>query len=127
MSAVIETKFGVGTYWTTDGRQAVVDAVTDGMLVGRINLQQDAEALPIWYPTGWRANGVSLYGGEKDSLRTDRVRRIKKTYWVNIYTSGPGQLRKDWEESLVEASRCEEEVLCRVEVKVDAAIGEGLK
>jgi len=128
VSAVTETKFGVGYYWTAEGLQAVVDAVADGLLVGRINLQEDLTKTPHWCAKFWTLDGKCQWGMSKqDELRTERTQRIKKSYWVNIYPSGPGLLRKDWEEALVEASRCEEPCLCRVEIKVDAYVGEGLK
>jgi hypothetical protein len=128
VSVGTETNFGVGYYWTAEGKQAVVDAVADGLLIGRINLQEDLTKDPHWTPKYWQLDGTCMWQMNKqDRLRTDRVQRIKQTFWVNIYPSGPGQLRKDWEEALVEASRCEEPCLCRVEVKVDAFVGEGLK
>lgn len=129
MSVATETKFGVGSYWTADGQQAVVDAVADGMLIGRINLNPDKDGTRYWMPFMWQLDGTVRYGANvKFQLQPERPpQRIRASYWVNIYPSGPGQLRKDWEEALVEASRCEEPCLCRVEVKVDARVGEGLK
>ena len=125
----------LGSYWTADGQQAVVDAVADGMLIGRIDLNADddqnanADGTPYWMPFVWQLDGTTRYGANvKFTLQPERPPlRIQSSYWVNIYTSGPGQLRKNWEEALVEASRCEEPCLCRVEVKVDARVGEGLK
>jgi hypothetical protein len=122
--------FELGSYWTADGQRAVVDAVADGMLIGRIDLNADREdGQPYWMPFVWQLDGTTPYGANvKFTLRAERPpQRIQSSYWVNIYTSGPGQLRKNWEEALVEASRCEEPCLCRVEVKVDARLGEGLK
>ena len=120
----------LGSYWTADGQRAVVDAVADGMLIGRIDLnahREDGQA--YWTPFIWNPDGTVRYGANgKFQLQSERPpQRIQSSYWVNIYTSGPGQLRKNWEEALVEASRCEEPCLCRVEVKVDARVGEGLK
>lgn len=119
----------LGSYWTADGQQAVVDAVADGMLIGRINLNADKDGTRYWMPFMWQLDGTTRYGANvKFALQPERPpQRIQSSYWVNIYTSGPGQLRKNWEEALVEASRCEEPCLCRVEVKVDARVGEGLK
>lgn len=128
MSVATGKLLDLGYYYTAQGLQAVVDAVVDGMLIGRINLNENLGEHPIWHAYMWQLDGTCRYGAnKKDSLRTERAQKIKKTYWVNIYASGPGQLRKDWEEALVEASRCEEPCLCRVEVKVDAVVGEGLK
>ena len=119
----------IGSYWTADGQQAVVDAVADGMLIGRIDLKSGFDGQPYWTPFMWQLDGTTRYGANvKFTLQPERPpQRIQSSYWLNIYTSGPGQLRKNWEEALVEASRCEEFCLCRVEVKVDAHVGEGLK
>ena len=119
----------IGSYWTADGQQAVVDAVADGMLIGRIDLKSGFDGQPYWTPFMWQLDGTTRYGANvKFALQPERPpQRIQSSYWLNIYTSGPGQLRKNWEEALVEASRCEEFCLCRVEVKVDAHVGEGLK
>ena len=119
----------LGNYWTADGQRAVVDAVADGMLIGRIDLKSGFDGQPYWTPFMWNPDGTTRYGANlKFTLQPERPPlRIQSSYWVNIYTSGPGQLRKNWEEALVEASRCEEPCLCRVEVKVDAHVGEGLK
>ena len=128
MSVATGKVLDLGYYFTAQGLQAVADAVVDGMLIGRINLNEHLDERPIWHAYMWNLDGTCRYGAnKKDELRTERTQRIKKSYWVNIYASGPGQLRKDWEEALVEASRCEEPCLCRVEVKVDAHVGEGLK
>jgi hypothetical protein len=51
---------------------------------------------------------------------------VHRSYWLNIYQSGPGLLRDSWEHSLIEASREDSPPLCRVEVKVNSYIGEGL-
>lgn len=119
----------LGSYWTADGQQAVVDAVADGMLIGRIDLNADQDGRPNWMTFMWNLDGTARYGANvKFQLQPERPPlRIRTSYWLNIYPSGPGQLRKNWEEALVEASRCEEPCLCRVEVKVDARVGEGLK
>ena len=131
MSVETETMkaLALGSYWTDDGQRAVVDAVADGMLIGRIDLNPDANGRSYWMPFMWNFDGTVRYGANvKFQLQSERPpQRIQSSYWVNIYTSGPGQLRKNWEEALVEASRCEEPCLCRVEVKVDARVGEGLK
>ena len=63
-----------------------------------------------------------------DDIGCEVEPRVKATYWLNIYMGGPGLLRKTWEESLIEASRNDtENVLCRVAIKVDAKVGEGLR
>ena len=128
MNVATETAFGVGSYWTAEGLQAVVDAVADGLLVGRINLNEDIEGSPHWCAKFWTLDGKCQWGmGKKDELRMERRQRIKRSYWVNFYASGPGQLRKTWEDALVEASRCVDPCLARFEVKVDAHVGDGLR
>ena len=125
--SVCEKTFGIGNYWTDGGLRAVVDAVTeDGQLIGRVNLRNDETESPIWYPVMWNASG-------KDRHRMHTLTevgpqsRIRESYWLNRYASGPGSLRKTWEEALIEASRSDEEVLCRVRVSIDACVGEGLR
>ncbi len=125
--SVCEKTFVVGKYWTDGGLRAVVDAVTeDGQLIGRVNLRNDETESPIWYPVMWNSSG-------KDRHRMHTLTdigpqsRIREIYWLNRYASGPGMLRKTWEEALIEASRSEEEVLCRVRVSIDACVGEGLR
>lgn len=129
MSVETELRFGVGSYWTIEGYMAHIDAITpDGQLVGRVNIQTDLTRRPIWNGVIWDADGYQTYRGPMYQLvHGDPPPAIKQKYWVNIYPSGPGQLRKNWEEALIEASRSEEEPLCRVEVKVDARAGDGLR
>ena len=125
--SVSEKTFGIGNYWTENGLRAVVDAVTEeGQLVGRVNLQDDAAKAPIWWAVLWNASG---HGRHRMHTLTDigPELRIRETYWVNRYASGPKKLWKTWEEALIEASRSDEEVLCRVQVSIDACVGEGLK
>ena len=128
MSVATETNFGVGRYWTAEGLEAVVDAVADGLLIGRINLRDERHENDVWHACAWRLSGESYPVSSSTNLRHERVRRVKGVYWVNIYPSGPGQLRKTWEEALIEASgRQSEDALARVKVQVNAAVGEGLK
>jgi hypothetical protein len=124
---VAKKTFGIGNYWTDSGLRAVVDAVTcDGHLVGRVNLQNDETKSPIWYPAMWNTSGHDRH--RMHTLTEVRPQsRIKEVYWLNRYPSGPGLLRKSWEEALIEASRSDEEVLCRVRVCIDACVGEGLR
>lgn len=127
MSVAIQETFGVGTYWTTRGQKAVVDAVLEtGELLGRVNIQTDETRAPHWYGVVWKPSGrdsISMYV----LVKQKPTPAISKIYWLNIYPSGPGLLRKTWEEALIEASRSEEEVLARTQVKVEARVGEGLK
>jgi hypothetical protein len=125
--SVAEKTFGIGNYWTDAGLRVVVDAVTeDGQLIGRVNLQEHEGSSPIWYPAMWNASGKDRH---RIHTLTDTApkSRIREIYWLNRYPSGPGLLRKTWEEALIEASRSEEEVLCRVRVSIDACVGEGLR
>jgi len=127
--SVAEKTFVVGgRYWTTELMEAVVDAVTeDGQLVGRVNVAPEG-CHPQWTGEVWDADGTRKWSDYRRLMYSERPQKIKATYWLNIYSSGPGQLRKTWEESLIEASRSyEDAVLCRVEVKVDAKVGEGLR
>ena len=126
--SVAEKTFGIGNYWTEEGYEAVVDAVIDGgQLVGRININT-CGASPVWQGYVWDASGESQFGATFRRLCTKPpAPSIEATYWVNIYASGPGLLRKDWEQCLVEASRSEEEVLARVKVPIKTRVGEGLK
>jgi hypothetical protein len=124
-----ETKtLSMGKYTTRDGKQAEVHSVdtAKGLLIGLINIGTPEE--PNWVGSVWLMNGrrndvVMLphdIGGES------RI-RIERTYWLNIYDNGPGLLRETWEQALVEASREEKQPLCRVEVKVEACVGDGLR
>lgn len=118
---------GVGTYKTRHGCTAEVYAVTkDGMLVGRYDCGR--EGLPVWIGAVWRSDGrTDKYSTCETDIDAGEEIRIRKTFWLNIYPSGPGLLRPDWEQSLIEASRMgNEQPLCRVEVKVNSYIGEGL-
>ena len=127
--SVCEKTFVVGKYWTEDGYEAMVDAVAEnGYLVGRINIQTDATKTPIWQAYLWEPSGKSQYGITGRNLVADKpAPALVRTYWVNIYTSGPGLLRENWEQCLVEASRSEEPVLARTKVYIDTRVGEGLK
>jgi hypothetical protein len=120
---VSETKtLGVGRYTTRDGREAVVDAVVDGLLVGRIIIGHTAMGQV------WQVDGRSCkYATSSFDIGDDFKPHVRRTYWLNIYDSGPGLLRETWEQSLVEASREEKQPLCRVEVKVEACVGDGLR
>jgi hypothetical protein len=118
---------GVGKYTTRNGREAVVDAVADGMLIGRYKLI-DNRGDDFWVPKIWRLDG-SVFLGLDDIHDIDKHFKplVKRTYWLNIYDNGPGLLRETWEQALVEASREEKQPLCRVEVKVEACVGDGLR
>lgn len=111
------------------GYRAEVCGITeDGNLVGRYDVRTINGNGSVWMAAIWKPDGKGQHGLEShDLVEFEPPARIKGTFWVNIYTSGPGQLRKTWEESLIEASRCEESVLCRCEVNIDAAVGEGLR
>ena len=125
--SVCEKTFGIGNYWTDGGLRAVVDAVTeDGQLVGRVNLDRDETKVPIWYPVMWNASGHDRHRMHT-LTEVGPQSRIREVYWVNRYVVGIGQLRRTWEECLIEASRSEEDVLCRVRVVIDASVGEGLR
>jgi hypothetical protein len=117
----------VGKYTTRNGREAVVDAVSDGMLVGRYKLI-DARGDDFWVPKIWRLDGSVFLGlDDLHDIGGDFKPHVRRTYWLNIYDNGPGLLRETWEQSLVEASREEKQPLCRVEVKVEASVGDGLR
>jgi hypothetical protein len=125
---VCETKtLGVGRYTTRNGREACVDAVSDGMLIGRYMVTTDM-GQPCWVPKIWTLDGHA-YPGSHDihDIGGESKIRIERTYWLNEYDSGPGLLRKTWEESLIEASREEKQPLCRVELKFVAFVGDGLR
>jgi hypothetical protein len=117
----------VGKYTTRNGREAVVDAVADGMLVGRYKLI-DGHGDDFWVPKIWRLDG-SVFLGLDDihDIGREFKPHVRRTYWLNIYDNGPGLLRETWEQALVEASREEKQPLCRVEVKVEACVGDGLR
>jgi hypothetical protein len=120
---VCETKtLGVGRYTTRDGRRAVVDAVVDGMLVGRVIIGHTAMG-QVWELDG-KAN---KFGASAFDISGEQRILVKRLYWLNEYDNGPGLLRKTWEESLIEASREEKQPLCRVELKFVAFVGDGLK
>jgi len=125
VSLEVEKELGIGQYVTRDGQQAEVFAVVDGMLYGRVNHRLSNES-PFWLGMAWKPDGKARsHSGDDIGVKVEP--RVKATYWLNIFQSGPGLLRKTWEESLIEASRSEEGVLCRVEIKVDAKVGEGLR
>ena len=124
---VCETKtLGVGKYTTRDGREAVVDTVVDTgvelMLVGRVIIGNTAIG-QVWLPDG----KAYRYGDSAFDIGGEFKPIVRRTYWLNIYDNGPGLLRETWEQSLVEASREEKQPLCRVEVKVEACVGDGLR
>lgn len=119
-------ELGIGLYVTRDGQQAEVIAVKDGLLFGRVNSPL-SDGSCYWRGMAWMPSGrARSHSGDDIGCQVEP--RIKTSWWLNIYPCGPGLLRKTWEESLVEASRSGfEDVLCRVEVKVDAKVGDGLK
>jgi len=120
---VCETKtLGVGKYTTRDGREAVVDAVVDGLLVGRVIIGGFSMG-HVWHLDG----KVCVFASSPFDISGEFYPQVKRTYWLNIYDNGPGLLRETWEQSLVEASREEKQPLCRVEVKVEACVGDGLR
>jgi hypothetical protein len=120
---VCETKtLGVGKYTTRDGREAVVDAVVDGLLVGRVMIGSTPFG-QVWEPDG-KANSI---GRSAFDISGELRILVKRLYWLNEYDNGPGLLRKTWEESLIEASREEKQPLCRVELKFVAFVGDGLR
>jgi hypothetical protein len=125
VSVEVEKELVVGKYFTRDGELAEVIAVVDGMLYGRVN-RRLGNGSPCWFGLAWMPNGTAR-SHSGDDIGCEVEPRVKATYWLNIYQGGPGLLRKNWEESLIEASRSEEDVLCRVEIKVDAKVGEGLR
>jgi hypothetical protein len=124
-----ELTFGVGEYWTADERRAVVDAVTDGgQLVGRVDIGTGKTEQPLWMACMWEADGKSWLDVPGKRLQMERpAPKVRRTWWLNIYQDGPGLLRESWEHALIEASRETNPPLCRVEVKVDARVGEGLR
>jgi len=125
VSVEVEKELGIGQYVTRDGELAEVLAVVDGMLYGRVNHRLSSGS-PFWLGIAWNLNGrARSHSG--DDIGCEVQPRVTATYWLNIFQSGPGQPRKTWEESLIEASRMKSNVLCRVEIKVDAKIGEGLR
>jgi len=126
VSLEVEKELGVGQYVTRDGQQAEVFAVVDGMLYGRVNHRLSSGS-PFWLGMAWKPDGTARsHSGDDIGVKVEP--RVTATYWLNIFQSGPGMLRKTWEESLIEASRNDtENVLCRVEIKVDAKVGEGLR
>jgi hypothetical protein len=120
--------FAVGKYFTECGYEAEVVAVADdGMLIGRYNVQTKPEHRACWMAGTWYADGTNTLGIEGYRLTRTRERiPVRRSYWLNIYQSGPGLLRDSWEHSLIEASREDSPPLCRVEVKVHSFVGEGL-
>ena len=126
MSVAVDNELGLGQYITRDGQQAEVIAMKDGLLFGRVNSPL-SDGSPYWFAVAWLPNGTARsHPGNDIGCKIEP--RIKATYWLNIYQSGPGLLRKTWEESLIEASRSDcDSVMCRVEVKVNAKVGEGLR
>ena len=124
MSVEVEKELGIGQYVTRDGQQAEVFAVIDGMLYGRVN-HQLSNGSPCWFGVAWKPDGKARsHSGDDIGVKVEP--RVKATYWLNIYKSGE-RLCKTWEDALIESSRRQEDVLCRVEVKVDAKVGEGLR
>jgi hypothetical protein len=124
MSVEVEKELGIGKYVTRDGQQAEVFAVVDGMLYGRVN-HQLSNGSPCWFGVAWKPNGrARSHTGDDIGVKVEP--RVKATYWLNIYKSGE-RLCKTWEDALIESSRRGEDVLCRVEIKVDAKVGEGLR
>ena len=124
MSVEVEKELGIGQYVTRDGQQAEVFAVIDGMLYGRVN-HQLSNGSPCWFGVAWKPNGKAR-SHSGDDIGCEVQPRVKATYWLNIYKSGE-RLCKTWEDALIESSRRQEDVLCRVEIKVDAKVGEGLR
>jgi hypothetical protein len=120
----VEKELGIGQYVTRDGQQAEVFAVIDGMLYGRVN-HQLSNGSPCWFGVAWKPNGKAR-SHSGDDIGCEVQPRVKATYWLNIYKSGE-RLCKTWEDALIESSRRQEDVLCRVEIKVDAKVGEGLR
>lgn len=119
--------FGVGKWWTATGKRAIVDACVDGLLIGRVDIAFSPETSPHWYAAIWTLDGQYRHGNEVHNLQAHQVVKVQRTFWLNVYQDGPGLLRNTWEESLIEASREEKQPLCRVEVKVDSFVGDGLK
>lgn len=124
MSVEVEKEICIGQYVTRDGQQAEVFAVVDGMLYGRVN-HRLGNGSPCWFGLAWMPNGMARsHSGDDIGVKVEP--RVKARYWLNIYKSGE-RLCKTWEDALIESSRRQEDVLCRVEVKVDAKVGEGLR
>jgi hypothetical protein len=119
--------FGVGKWWTAEGKRAIVDACVDDLLIGRVDIAFNPDLSPIWYAAIWTLDGHYRHGNEVHNLQVNPVVKVQRTFWLNVYQDGPGLLRNTWEESLIEASREEKQPLCRVEVKVDSFVGDGLK
>ncbi len=124
MSVEVEKELGIGQYVTRDGQQAEVFAVVDGMVYGRVNYQL-SNGSPCWFGMAWTPNGrARSHTGDDIGVKVEP--RVKARYWLNIYKNGE-RLCKTWEDALIESSRRGEDVLCRVEIKVDAKVGEGLR
>jgi len=124
VSVEVEKELGIGQYVTRDGQQAEVLAIVDGMLYGRVN-HQLSNGSPCWFGVAWKPDGrARSHTGDDIGVKVEP--RVKATYWLNIYKSGE-RLCKTWEDALIESSRRQEDVLCRVEIKVDAKVGEGLR
>ena len=121
--------FAPGKYFTECGYEAEVVAVADdGMLIGRYNVQTNPEHRACWMAGTWHANGICTLGIEGYRLtRTLQRIPVRRTYWLNVYDNGPGLLRNTWEQALMESGCNEKQPLCRVEVKVDSYVGDGLK
>ena len=124
MSVEVEKELGIGKYVTRDGQQAEVIAVVDGMLYGRVN-HQLSNGSPCWFGMAWMPDGRARSHSGND-IGCEVQPRVKARYWLNIYQGGE-RLCKTWEDALIESSRRQEDVLCRVEIKVDAKVGEGLR
>lgn len=121
-----EKTLTVGRYRTRSGREARVDAVADGMLIGRYLFAD--EGIEVWIPKIWTLSGASHKGLEdQNDIGGESCIPVKREYWVNIYQEGPGLLRKSWEECLIETSRDQAQPLCRVRLPIDSYVGEGLK
>jgi hypothetical protein len=124
VSVEVEKELVLGQYVTRDGHQAEVFAVVDGMLYGRVN-HQLVNGSPFWLGMAWKPDGrARSHTGDDIGVKVEP--RVKARYWLNIYKSGE-RLCKTWEDALIESSRRQEDVLCRVEIKVDAKVGEGLR
>jgi hypothetical protein len=124
VSVEVKNELVVGKYFTRDGQQAEVFAVVDGMVYGRVN-HQLSNGSPCWFGLAWMPNGKARsHSGDDIGVKVEP--RVKARYWLNIYKSGE-RLCKTWEDALIESSRRQEDVLCRVEIKVDAKVGEGLR
>ena len=124
-----ETKqqLGPGVYTTRDGCTAVVDAVVDGVLVGRVNIAK-ADSEPAWYGIVWGSDGrKSRYLESQDDIGVEVRIPVRQEYWLNIYDDGPGLLRNSWEQALIEASQQDKQPLCRVKIPIKSFVGEGLK